>query len=607
MALLWIGLAIVVSLAPLGWASVYVSGNWDFRLQLLPTLRVDESGLTLTLTLAGLEIESDSTFSHDGLRFQSFDLSGDLGRLDLCGRISFHAQETRYRKARASVESQVGAGTVGLSLDHWSASGEYTSSDRDKFGPWPCLNTVSWDEAWRYIGRTLYVQGPVVGYERASYLKLYVGRDHPDLERFEVYVSSSNVPKFEAVFGPRFWEGLVGKTICVQGMVQGFRRTSGGPRNEGYSAAKVAVSSSSGLSARGCCGYPAGLSCPGTVIRWYEAHRHAGETMWIQGPVVSITGPATYHGYSGHFRVRIGGGGTVNNRVEVIMPTRPGWSTVGTSYSREVCVVGMVTVIGGVAVVLPPDLITTRDGPCCEAGLLPGHFLNHRVRFTWAPVTVTVDFGDCGTGATFRRLATEIGGLPFLCCGLLLSASLAFTKCRGAEELSVSTQGLRVAGLTFDLDLRFTLDSKTVSIQPAWGGGTGCVTLYGNILWDGTTLGGFAIYGWGISCTFDRVRLRLVKAIDPDEVEDMTDVTFYKDEFEYLGVSYTGEGCCGGTVTASTELWFGTKGRLFGLQRVRLELEVPLTAAATALAKGQWNFAKASPLEWFDVGWSVSF
>lgn len=87
----------------------------------------------------------------------------------------------------------------------------------------------------------------------------------------------------------------------------------------------------------------------------------------------------------------------------------------------------------------------------------------------------------------------------------------------------------------------------------------------------------------------------------------MTDVTFYRDEFEYVGITYTGAGCCGRTVTFGAELWFGTKGTLFGLQRVRLKLQVPLSAAVMAFAKGQWNFARASPVEWFDVGWGISF
>lgn len=591
----WAGLILVLGLSPLGWSVGFVSGDWDLTLRLLPAIKLYESELTLTFTLAGFEIESGSTFYHDGLRYQSFDLSGGLGQFELFGSISFHVQDIRYRKAWLTLETDLGEGDLLLGANHWSAPGEYTSSDRDKFGVWPCANAILWNEAWKHIGRTLYVEGPVASYEHAGYLRLYVGRTYPDPERFEVYISASNVPKFEEAFGSRFWEKLVGKTICVYGGIKDQRYTA----PPAHSVPQVTVSSASNFALTTCCGYQPDTACPSPVIRWYEALGRVGETLYVQGPIVSLV--------SGNTILRIGGGGTIPNRLEVRYAG--GFDPAIWKVNQEVCVFGTVTVVGGVAHIELADIAHLQNGPCCEAGLLPGYFLNHRARFTWAPFTVTVDFGDCCTGTTFRRLTVELGSLPFPCCGLLLDASLAFTKCRGWEELSVSVGGLRLGccDLTFALDLRLTPDAKTVSLQPKWGGGSGCVTVYGDVVWDGTTLGGFAIYGWGISCYFDRVKLRLVTAPDPDKVEDMTDVTFYVDEFEYVGITYTGEGCCGGTVTFGAEMWFGAKGTLFGLQRTRFELEVPLSSAITVFAKGQWNFAKASPLEWFDVGWDISF
>ncbi|MFH1609563.1 MAG: hypothetical protein ABID40_02920, partial [Candidatus Bipolaricaulota bacterium] len=60
------------------------------------------------------------------------------------------------------------------------------------------------------------------------------------------------------------------------------------------------------------------------------------------------------------------------NRVEVIMPSHPGWSTVGSSYSTEGGVYGKITIQNNVAVILPPNLIETYDSPCCGATMLPG-------------------------------------------------------------------------------------------------------------------------------------------------------------------------------------------------------------------------------------------
>ncbi len=603
----WLG-ALVLAVAHAAWALGALSGNWSTSLQLLPTLKLSESGLTLRLALASFRVESESTFYHDGLRYQSFYASGKLAEFDIWGRISFHAQDIRYRKAWINIETKHGGGTIRLSLNHWSALGEYTSSDKDKFGPWPCSNTVSWNEAWYHIGRTLYVEGPVAGYEHAGALRIHLGRPSPDPNRFDVYISASNVPKFEEAFGARFWESWVGTKICVQGTVKGYRWTSGGPRDGGYSVAEVAISSPTSLSLGGCCGYPTALICSGNVIRWFEAHRHDGETIWIQGPVVSITGPAAYYGYANHYRVRIGGGAAVMNRVEVIAPARPGWSTVGSSYSREVCVYGKVTVISGVAVILPADIIMTRDEPCCSATLLPGMLLNQRLRLRWAPLTITLDLADCGTGSGLKRIAAALEGHP-LCCGLRLDAAATLSACYGLEKVALTLRqvSLGCCGLTADVGSEFTPRGKAVTFLPRWPRISGCLTVYGDVLWREHSFAGIAVYGWRISCSFARVKLRLVTALDPDAVEEMTDVTFYAHEFEYVGITYTDGGGCAGTVTSSAELWFGTRGTLFGLQRVRLKLEVPLSLAAKVFAKGQWNFAKAEPLDWFDVGWKVSF
>jgi hypothetical protein len=604
---LGIGLVLAVSLALSGWAQPTVSGSLSLTLGLLPSLRIEDSELTLELSFASLEIESESTFAHDGLRFQSFYVSATAGTFDLWGTVFFHAQEVRYRRAWVNVETEVGNGAIRLSLNHWSAPGEYTSSDEDRFGPWPCANTIPWHNAWRHTGRTLGVEGPVVGYSLAGHLRIHVGRSAPDYDRLDVFVSSSNLPELEEAFGAMFWKSWVGRSLCAQGAVRGFRSGAGGPRDEGHSVAEMVVSSPEDLAVGRCCGYPTGLVCPDTVVRWFEAHLHPGRTVWIQGPVVSIAGPGTYHGHAGHFRVRIGGADGVNNRVEVILPAHPRWSTVGTAYSREVCVHGRVSLVGGVAVILPPDVIRTTDGPCCAATLLPGVLLNQRLSLTWDPVSLTVDFRDCSVGLGLGRIEAAATDLPVLCCSLDVRA--AFSKCSGLEEIALTLEGLPLGFLdmTADVGIELAPESKTVTFTPRWFGGTACLVVYAEALWVGQTFTGIAFHGWGISCTFDRTWVRLVTALDPDAVEDMTDVTFYAHEFAYVGITYTGDGCCGGSVVSSMELWFGTRGTLFGLQRVRLELDVPLTSAAEAFTNVQWNFARAAPLEWFDVGWRVTF
>lgn len=591
-----------------GWAGFSLSfyGDWDFTLQILPTVEIYQSTLTINCVFApGWRIESESKFYSDGFRYQNFYISGTFGDFRVWGKTYFHAQEVRYQKMWLNAELPIGEGKFRISFNHWSRAADYSSYDKDTFGPWPCVEVISWENAWRFMGREAYVVGPVASYAYTGALYLNIGNPYPDPNRFQIYISSAYVGNFEAVFGPAFWTGWVGKTICVRGTIKGYRYTSGGPGDGGYSVAEISLTSPSDLSLGPCPGVMITPSCPGTVIRWFEAKNYAGQTVYVQGPVASITA-GTFYGYPG-YRIRIGGGGTVGNRVELILGYDPGWPTVGTSYTNEVCVQGKISVIGGIAVILPPDVVSVSGSPCCGGGL-PGMFVNWRYTFTWSPFKVTVDFSDCCEGTWFRQLKAEVTDLP-LCCGLFLDTTLTFTKAAGLEKLSFSLGDfyLPCCGITATVSADFTTTGKTVKFEPKWKGLSGCFSVYGDVKWTPNVLGGIEIYGFGIVCYTGNVKFRSITAFNPDKVEDLTDITFYANEWEYMSLVYTGQGCCGGNLSFTVETWFGDAGGLFGIQRFKFDLQVPLTSTITVFTKAQWNFAKASPLEWFDVGWNLSF
>lgn len=586
-----------------------LTGNWNLTFEVLPNTRIYSSDVTLSWGIAPeWLIESESRFYSDGLlRYQNFYLGGGFGEADVWGKIFFHAQEVRYQKVWLNAEVDLGsAGTIRSSFNHWATASDYTSGDRTSFGTWPCVEVVSWQDAWKFLAREVYVSGPVIGYDYAGgALTLNIGVDSPDPDRFQIYVPAANVAAFEGAFGPAFWTTWVGKVVCVRGTIKGYRYTSGGPGGGGYSVAEVSITSPSVLSVGACAGVTVSPGCPGTTIRWFEAKDHEGQNVYVQGPAASITGPATYYGYENHYRVRIGGGGTVGNRVEVIMPTHPGWSTVGTSYTNEVCVYGTITVSGGVAVILPSDLVSASGSPCCTEGGLPGMFVNWRFRYTLDRWTVTADFGDCCSGFAFRQLSVAAKGLP-LCCGLTYDASLAFTKGRGFESASLVLKGMPLfcCGLTADLSVSFTANQKTVSFEPTWPGIRGCLNIYGDAVWDGETWGGFVIYGWRIYCWVGAVRLETVTALNPSKI---TVGSLRSGEWEYLGLAYRSSGCCGGDVWFNADLWFGDGVYLFGLRRVRTALEFPVFAGLTLFTRGMIDLSKANPLEYWNVGWKLSF
>lgn len=604
-------LGILLSVVAGGLArGMHLTGTWDLVFELLPNTRIYSSDLTLNVGFAsGWTIESESKIYSDMLlRYQNFYLSGRFGEFDVWGKIYFHAGEVRYQKVWLHAEAPLGAGMLRSSVTHWASADDYSSSDKDAFGTWPCVEVVAWQDAWKFMTREVQVTGPVMGYVYAGgALTLNIGVNFPDPDRFQIYIPAANVAAFEAVFGPAFWATWVGQSVCVRGTVKGYRYTSGGPNNGGYSVTEVSVTSPSVLGVGACAGVTVSAECPGTTIRWFESRNYVGQTVYVQGPVGSVTGPATYEGHANHYRVRIGGGGTVANRVEVIMPTNPGWSTAGTSYTNEVCVYGTISLMGGVAVILPPGLISTSGNPCCTGGGLLGIFLNGRFRYTLVPWTVTVDFGDCCNGFAFRQLSVAARGLP-LCCGLTYDAAFAFTK-TGFRSLALALTGfpLFCCGFTADVSISFTSDQKTVTFRLNWGGIRGWFEVYGDAVRNGDIWSGVVVYGALIYCWIGDVRLEAGTAFDREKTNSASSLSFRSGEWAYLGFAYKGSGCCGADPWFNADFWFGDGMFLFGLRRMRLALEVPILPGLVLFTRGMIDQSRVAPLEYWNIGWKLSF
>ncbi|MCS7216843.1 MAG: hypothetical protein NZ924_04065 [Candidatus Bipolaricaulota bacterium] len=602
-------------------------GSWDMTLELLPSLRIYGSNLYLNCSFApGWRIESETKIYSGGVfKYQNFYVSGSLGDIRVWGKTYFHAEEVRYQKMWFNAEISLLGGTLRGSFNHWASAKDYTTTDQEMFGAWPCvgLEVVSWEEAWKFMERAVSVTGPVASASMSGgNVFINVGRAFPDPYRFQIFIPASAVPAFEAVFGDDFWVtwNTTKPQICVKGTIKGYRYTTGGPGGGGYSVAEISLTDPAALTLGPCHGVWVTPTCPDALIRWFEArHNYDGKTVCIQGPVVSITGPGTYHGQPNTYRIRIGGGGDVGNRVEVILPYHPGWSTVGTSYYDEVCVCGTVRVIGGVAVILPDDVLRVSGDPCC--GVAPIPFVNWQLRYSLAPWTLSADFGDCGTGLTFRRLQLDASGLP-LCCGLFLDASFALTK-SGFEKLSLTLREVFLCcGLTAKIAATFTPTAKAVEFKPSWQGLSGCFAVYGDVLFADNAWQGLEIWGFLAHCYLPGCgHVRLLTAFDPgkfwiDEEGNIaasrtrpsySSALFRTGEFEYVNAKFCLPGCCGGEVALNLEGWFGSGTYLFGFRRFKFDLQVPVAASITLFSKAQWDFSKPSPLEWFDVGWSLSF
>lgn len=601
---------LLVSIA--GHAQEGLTGYLKTTLRLLPIVKLRKGELTLSVSFAGGTLSTESSFYHTGWRYQNFSLSTALHDLEIFGKIYFSAREARYRKARLEIKLPLDStGRVQLGIHHWAGEQDYSDSDEDRFGPWPCRSVIPWNEAWHHIGEDAEVEGPVVGYYRSGYLKLYLGHGYPHPDRFEVYIPASSLPKLEEAFGREFWASWANSraAIRVRGKIKGYRRSRGGPRNGGYSVVQIKVTSASAIaSAPANCGYRPQTYCPTPLVRWFEAHMYEGEAVWIQGPVTSVTGPSTYYGYPHTYRVRIGGGGTTYNRVEVILPYDPGWRRTGPSFAEVVCVYGEITLRNGVAVVTPPHLYDAKEGPCCGIASIPMPFVNTRFKFAWTPFEAVVDLGDCRTGMGFRRLkfaAKDLTLFHSFACDL----AVAFDKCRGFTDFRVSVEHIPLpcCGIGMDAEFSVTPSGATLSFSPRWPRLAGRVEAYGDLEWSGTAIRGLALYGFGVNWARGGASGHFVVAFDPDGVEGLTDVTFYSGESGYLGLSLPMTEGCDGDFACTTELWFGSEGRLLGVQRVRFDLTFSVGQGPTLTARGQWDLSESRPLDWLDVGLRMEF
>jgi hypothetical protein len=197
--------------------------------------------------------------------------------------------------------------------------------------------------------------------------------------------------------------------------------------------------------------------------------------------------------------------------------------------------------------------------------------------------------GFTGEKVTFR-------GLPFGCAEI--DAGLYFT-CAGFEYASFGVEGIEVGGvpwLTFDVDLTFELQTKSLVLAPSLSlGEVFCVEVYAELDWDASTLSlaGTSFYGIEVACELGPVTVRDVAVFDlsryaitteaygsvverlTDAIEDGHDV--YPDYWEMLSIAYRGDGCCASDVTFLLNVYFDeASSSLFDWAMTHVEAAVPL-------------------------------
>lgn len=224
-------------------------------------------------------------------------------------------------------------------------------------------------------------------------------------------------------------------------------------------------------------------------------------------------------------------------------------------------------------------------------------------------------------GLQFTQALLSFTGVS-LCCGITYDATLSFTKA-GFDYLEFTVMDLPICcGISFDATVKFTVTSKTVELKPKWAGITGCLTVYGDVLYQTAThtWDGIAIYGWKLRCELTECNyIEFLTALanreyfwllpdgsvvydDEPPFPTTAEPVFLGDEFEYLKLRFCGPSCCGGTYSLEIAVYFQPSGGLFGVSRVAADLRFPILSTLTVNAA----FASAPNLT-LAIAWTFGF
>jgi len=119
-------LALLAACSLFGFAGLaQFSGEWDTTINVLPTLGLEETSLTLNYTFAGWALTSVSTFDSTGFASQSFEAEGALGPVEIEASMAF-CPGTEYLKD-IKQEFQSGSETITY-RKYWSVTGPHYDS-----------------------------------------------------------------------------------------------------------------------------------------------------------------------------------------------------------------------------------------------------------------------------------------------------------------------------------------------------------------------------------------------------------------------------------------------------------------------------------------------
>ncbi len=225
-------------------------------------------------------------------------------------------------------------------------------------------------------------------------------------------------------------------------------------------------------------------------------------------------------------------------------------------------------------------------------------------------MSITGWFADCCLGLAFEKALLTFSDLS-LCCGITHDIELSFSK-SGFDYILVRTESLTPLfwGITFDAWVKFTVDSKVVSVTPRFVGFAElCVTLFADVLWepDEFRFYGIQIHGWKLRSNLGRCSyVEFLTALDVEAVvAQLDEQIFHEDEFEYVKLGFCMPSCCGEQLELDATVFFQPEGSLFGVTRIVLNAHVPVMANLSILGSMTLDAIEADHT--LSVGWRFTF
>lgn len=184
------------------------------------------------------------------------------------------------------------------------------------------------------------------------------------------------------------------------------------------------------------------------------------------------------------------------------------------------------------------------------------------------------------------------------CCSFLRRAGLSLTMQDKAVNVALTLRELpfMCCGLTFDALISFPGPGRTLAIRPRWEGWWGpSLEIYGDPLrWE--------IYGWGVRFQFGDLHIRELVALNPERLQKLSQIPFYRGEREYWGMQYVVA-----PLTFTSEFWLGEGTTPFNLRRTKLSLVFPIYEGFEVLIEGEWDFSGTDPFDLLNIRWEVEF